>query len=129
MKTPPTMHKGYTAWWALVAVVLLSLEVAGSLADVPEWSWVVAMAALLALEAVAVIRVKPGDTLSEMLWTFARGGWSRGILVGSVAVYLALRFYMIGDLPSPPEWLPRAVLATGLGGWLVVHLTLMGRHG
>ena len=113
----------------LSRVSLLALEIAGSVTAVPDYAWIIALGGLLTLEAVGVARSKAGDTFSEMMWSFAKGGWSRGILVGAVAVYLALRFYMIGDLPSPPEWLPRAVLAIGLGGWLLVHFPFMGKHG
>lgn len=126
-----TMDNRYRIWWGLFLVFVLGLELASGFYAVPNWAWAVAFAMFGLGEARGVYRrARGGDTLSEFLWAFRAGGWSRAFLVGGVGLYLATRFYMIGDVGlTIPAWVPRAELASGLAGWLVVHLVNMGRNG
>lgn len=122
-----TMHPGYRLLWILWLTCVVALEVTDP--GMESWAWIALFLWLVAQEAVGGLREGSGDTLSELKWSFAWGGWSRGVLVATSGVYYALRFYMLGGLPGVPYWAPRAVLATGLAVWLVVHLGWRGGHG
>lgn len=123
------MKKEYSYLWAFVLAQVLFLEVTSYQMDLPWWLWAVVLGQLILIEAVAVARPKSGDTFSELNWVFLRGGWARAFLVAAVAVYLSIRFYMIGGLPGVEEWVPRAILAGGLGSWLLFHFLSFGDAG
>lgn len=125
------MRPQYTAFWfvwvlaALVAEVTLTIQ----RTDVALGL----LAAFLVVEGLAVRDHRKGDTLSEHVWVFRRGGWARMLLVGGMVVWLGVRFYQIGN---EPVFLPRvgvdpgrAALSVGLVGWLMVHFNRLGRDG
>ncbi len=91
--------------------------------------WGLAFGYFVLLESVGVIRSRRGDTLSETVWLFNDEKIGRAVFAGAIGLYLALRLYSVGGFPGLPDWLPRAVLVSGLGFWLVVHFVTRGKKG
>ena len=75
------------------------------------------------LEGWGVLRDGHGDTLTETVRSFYRGGWSRGFLVLGFTGFLGLWF--ISAIPGW-EYLNRWAgfsLGIGLMAWLAVHFS------
>ena len=123
------MKRKYIMLWGAIMAQLVLAELGTVRFDFPWWVWAILLGELMVVEIIAVVSPAKGDTFSEMMWSFAEGGWSRGFLVGAVGLYLGMRFYMIGVGGDLPTWLPRAVLGTGLASWLTVHFVSLGKHG
>lgn len=111
------LHPSYLGWWVAIIIIILGLEVVETRIVIPGWPWVMVMVVFGGVELAAVLRNRPGDMFSELMWTFLWGGRARTWLVGSVAVYLSLRLSMILSA-SFPGWLPIVVLSLGIGAWL-----------
>ncbi len=118
------MHPGYVGWWVGIMAFIVAAEVAGA----PRWAWIAVLSLFVVVEGVALARQKAGDTFSELMWTFGREGKHRAPVAVATAVYLSMRFVMLG-VDFVPEWLPMTVLSLGLVGWLVPHFVFFGRDG
>jgi hypothetical protein len=115
-----TLNPAFTRAWLALGGLALTVE----LVRPGAWAWATLFVLILGLELLAVVRNGPGDTLSEQLWAFETG-WSRDLLVGAIAIWIAVRFYQLG----PGADVARAALSLGLGLWLVIHWTLKGKEG
>ena len=118
------MHPAYATWWLAVIVTM----VAGEFIGYPVWAWATIAICFVVVEGIALARKARGDTASEMMWTFRRGGGARRWVAWAVAIYIPLRFSMI-VLDFVPEWVPLSVLVLGVMGWLVPHFNKLGRTG
>jgi hypothetical protein len=124
------MKPSYLFAWALILVLIMALEIASPLTYVSPLAWVFVFGLFMALEVAGAMQADKGDTFSELTWTFLYGGKARAGLVVSIAIYLGLRFTLIGGLDVPiPEWAPRAALGAGLIAWLIPHFTRFGNDG
>lgn len=111
-------------WGALLAAMVL-----GEFIAYPAWVWPVLAIVFVGTELVAVLVNKaPGDTFSEMMWAFVTDKKDRRPVVWAVAIYLPLRIVMLA-IDFVPVWLPPAILALGVIGWLVPHFTHLGKRG
>ncbi len=120
------MHPGYVAWW----ISLFALILVADFFVAPWWVWASLIVVFLTVEGVALRRRKHGDTFSELMWTIRYGGSDRRWIAYGVAVYLPVRFAIVGL--TLPEWataVPRMILAFGVMGWLLSHFNKFGKDG
>ncbi len=111
-------------WGALLTAMVL-----GEFVTYPVWVWPVLAVVFIGTELVAVLIHKAkGDSFSEMVWAFVTDKKDRRPVVWAVAVYLPLRIVMLA-IDFVPAWLPPAVLALGVIGWLIPHFTHLGKRG
>jgi hypothetical protein len=130
------LHVSYSRWWAAtIPTAVVSYLLGG-----PAWLTGGALAIAAVVEIVAaVVRRKPGDTLSEHIWIIARTWPALWSLVAGLAV--ALVWLPLTLLPGTRGTAARvleltggldpAVVALALGTllWLVVHFGARGRFG
>lgn len=129
--TVEDLPRGYLIAWLAFITYLFALEFLDPTMT-HRVAWGLALLWFIVQEAIGGFRAGFGDMLSEVLWTFRWGGWSRGFLVGGFALWCGMRLYMLAAPASwlqIPQWLPRLTLASGLGLWLLIHLVWKGRHG
>lgn len=55
-------------------------------------AWAGLTALFLGIEGAALLNPGSGDTLSEHVWDFLAGGWSRYLLVGGLLSWLVVHF-------------------------------------
>ena len=118
------MHPGYVAWWVVLVAGMLTADVLRA----PGWVWLALFGVFGLVEGIAGVRKKRGDMFSELMWTLRAAGPNTRGIAWSVAIYLPMRFFMIG-VPWVPYWLPRLVLAVGVAFWLVPHFKNFGKGG
>jgi len=121
----------YRYGWIVWLVCALFLELTGLIFN--GYYALGLVATFVLLEGMAVKRPAAGDTLSETIWAFVKGGWARGLLVSGMVVWIGVRFYQIGNSPLLEPHIGfdpgRMALTVGLVGWLLVHFNLQGRKG
>lgn len=114
------LHSGYAAWWALI----WSVAVVGEIVGLNQDQWLAWLLSFGAVELVAAWRRGRGDTWSEVSWFLQGGKTARGLFASCLGIYIAFRFYSV-TTRGPGA----AILATGLGLWLVIHFYCSGEQG
>lgn len=119
------IHPIYAGIWG----ALLTAMIVGEFIAYPVWVWPALAIVFIGTELVAVLINKAkGDTFSEMMWAFVKDKKDRRPVVWAVAVYLPLRIVMLA-IDFVPAFLPPAILALGVIGWLIPHFTHLGKRG
>lgn len=116
----------WTAGWILLNVSLVICAMfPWATGTLPYWL----LLSFALFEAAAILRKGTGDTLSEHIWTFYSGRWSRRWLIYG---YSALLTSLILFASTGAGWIYQAgMLAFGLcfGAWMVDHFIKLGRDG
>lgn len=118
------MHKSYSIAWALILVSGVWLELHGATRR-ERLVWLLFLAAV---EAVAVVRRKAGDTASEHVWLWARGGGARAAQAAVFGVWIAWNVYAVSPAPAP-SFVGPGLLALSLAAWLAPHFYSIGSDG
>lgn len=125
-----TLHRSYTFWW----LIAIPGALAAYFMAWPSWVLASFLAVGAVVEFIAVRRSKPGDTLSEHLWTTTRDKPAMVPMALGFGVWLIwapLTLFPAG------ETVVRAVgfdlglwaIAVGVLAWLVVHFAFGGKYG
>lgn len=110
---------------------------------VPTYVWIVMFLAFLPMELTGAIRGTIGDTLSEAVWGFIKGGEARQLFGVALALALASRMallmiqieyeylYQINPVHILGWWnhIPGWILCLGIFSWLAQHFPGLGKTG
>lgn len=126
------MRKLYGILWGAWFVTYGGLEMYAF--AVPWYAWVGMFLAFMPIELIGALKSAPGDTFSEFIWTFVRGGDARDPFSICLAAALAYRF---ATLPLLIEgWnlgifnlAPWGLLSAGMFLWLANHFPNLGKEG
>lgn len=118
----PKMKMEYTIAWVVWGALILGAEVARVTNPLV---WAALLALFLVIEGIGLYRKKPGDTLTEHLLTFRRGGWTRTFLVLGFVGWAGFKFYSLVQHSG----IAGICLASGFGLWFLFHILLEAKHG
>ena len=118
----PKMKREYTIAWIVWGALVLGAEV---LQVTNPLVWLGLLLLFFVIEGIGLYRKKPGDTLTEHLLTFRRGGWTRTFLVLGFVGWSAFKFYSLISASG----IAAMFLAGGFGLWFLLHILLEAKHG
>lgn len=116
------LKREYSLAWAIWGLMVILCSIAG-VKSLMVWSALTGIFFLI--EGIALHRKKKGDTLTEHIVVFKRGGWTRLPLILGGAIWCSFKVYELTAFNT----IAGAILASGFGIWFILHILFEGKKG
>ena len=128
------MRPFFAVAWIIWLAVYLAITFMMPLDFIEYWVPLTWFMVFFSIEIPAVMNPDKGDTLSETIWAFRKGGASRKGFVACMGLSFAtaVLWSFLALAGVAPVWLgfvPFGSFVVGLGSWLVDHFVTEGRRG